>query len=101
MNEPKKYPIRTLADIFNTVPADKIKICMAEIAEGMALASASCNLARRLQPELVGKSNAEIMPWPEMTKWVDDGKGECGFDCVNEAGAVIFGLRSKPSEDEQ
>lgn len=101
MNEPKKYQIRTIADIFNTVPADKVKLCMAEIAEGIALASESCNLARLLQPELVGKSNAEIMQWAEMTEWIDDGKGECGFDCVDQSGAVIFGLRSKPSEDEK
>lgn len=91
-----KYPIRTLADIYNTVPADKIKLCMAEIAEGMALASSNCDLMRGLIPEAAGKPNHELMKWPDAVEWIDDGKGECGFDCVDESGAIIFGMKSKP-----
>lgn len=96
MSDPKKYQIRTIADIYNTVPADKIELCMAEIAKGMALAAHNCELMRSLFPEVADKPNHELMKWPESMEWIDDDKGEFGFDCVDESGTVIFGMKSKP-----
>jgi len=72
------YQLTTLADVFNKVPADKIELCMAEIGLAMALAKAT---SIDLEVQMV---------WPEVTEWIDDGKGEVGFDLVDANGQNIL-----------
>lgn len=84
------YKLSTLRDVYERVPADKIAVCMREIAEGMEHAKSLEQLidasAGVLQP---GASVATI--WPDVCEWIDDGKedktisvtdaatGEAGF----------------------
>ena len=72
-----KYEIRTLADIFNKVPADKIELCMAEIAASMALSKAT-------------STDFEVpMVWPGVIEWIDDGKQENGFTLTHNGEEIL------------
>ena len=67
------YELTTLRDIYEKVPADKLRLCLREIADGM-------EHARSLE-ELMNAS-ADAMPrgfsaatiWPDSCTWVDDGR---------------------------
>lgn len=67
------YKLTTLRDVYEKVPADKLALCMREIAEGMEHAKALEQLmdvsASAIQP---GASAATI--WPDVCEWIDDGK---------------------------
>lgn len=65
----KEYELRTLKDVFDKLPADRIPVCLIEIAHVMSTAKA-----------LIETSGQEgQVHFPDVTVWKDDGKGETGF----------------------
>ena len=70
-----KYELKTLKDIFDKVPADRLDVCMQELCQGIKQAQAA-----RQRMEVVaqmlggGKDNVSAF-WPETSTWVDDGLG--------------------------
>ena len=81
---PKSYRLTTLRDVYERVPADKLALCMREIAEGMEHAKALEQLmdasASAIQP---GASAATI--WPDVCEWIDDGKEDKTINVTDAA----------------
>lgn len=66
-----KYQLKTLKDVFDKVPANKIVECMNELAVAMVQAKAMQGLFDVVSENKVAKSD-----WPENVEWIDDGKNE-------------------------
>lgn len=67
-----KYELRTLKDVFDKVPGDRIGDCMKEIAFAMIQAKAMLGLMNIVAEE------TPVFQFPESTAWIDDGKNEIG-----------------------
>ena len=77
-----KYELRTLKDVFDKVPIDRIGDCMKEIGIEMIQAKAMLGLMN-----IVAESEASVFQFPESTAWIDDGKNEIGvsfYETCNE-----------------
>ena len=73
MAEPKIYELTTIQDIFEKVPADRIKLCCAELGTLLAVNKETIALL-----EMVGEDVGCPLPFKfgKPLKWIDDGKGE-------------------------
>lgn len=77
----KSYEIRTLKDIYDNVPTDRIDVCFQEIHSAIR----SAMLTRDLIKDLMIADGCDVadinslMVYPKVTEWVDDDKGEVGF----------------------
>ena len=70
------YELRTLRDIWDKVPADRIEACLSELSAMMCSAKAMQSLMSEVGSNLAGQQLPEqLYEWPEVTVWVDDGKG--------------------------
>ncbi|GEM_PF-3372356 len=75
-NAPITYELRTLNDIFEKVPADRIQDCCRELGIGLAQMKATLELflagaeALGISPEALG------FQMPDHHTWVDDGMGD-------------------------
>lgn len=65
---PKKYKLRTIKDVFELIPADKIALCMSEIARGM-------EYAKRVNALIDATAPGSAGIWPDECEWIDDGEG--------------------------
>lgn len=93
----KIYALTTLRDVFEQVPADKIELCMREIAEGMAVAKATMELLTAAADAIHPGATA-LVEWPVTVDWIDDGKGQIGCDfTVN--GETMLSLRKKGGDE--
>lgn len=81
MSEAKTYELVTIKDIFDRVPADRIELCMNEIAQGMAEAKVLFSALDSLAKDL-GSEDGAKMKWPDKVAWRDDKKGEITMHCV-------------------
>lgn len=73
MNE---YQFTTIKDIFETVPVDKIPVCLKELGALMVQAKAM-DKAMCLAAELeTGEKPEKAFDWPEPVTWIDDDAGE-------------------------
>lgn len=81
--DPKTYTFSTFQELVDVVPADKIEICLAEIARVLAQGKAMAMVALQTAKDLA-EQNGHIIPnlpdrvvtVPEVINWIDDGKGE-------------------------
>jgi len=69
----KTYELRTLKDVYDQVPAEKLGLCMREIADGMKYARNLADLMDATAKVMDPHAAAHGM-WPEVCTWVDDGK---------------------------
>ena len=92
------YELKTLRDVYENVPADKLALCMREIAEGMEQAKALEALMNASAATLTpGASVATI--WPDVCAWIDDGKEDKSIGVTDGAtGEVAFTLETRKSE---
>lgn len=68
-----KYKLTTLRDVYEKVPAEKLALCMREIAEGMEHAKALEALMSAAGESLDHSSSVSTI-WPDECEWIDDGK---------------------------
>lgn len=68
-----KYKLTTLRDVYEKVPAEKLALCMREIAEGMEHAKALEALMSAAGESLDHSSSVSTI-WPDECVWIDDGK---------------------------
>lgn len=94
----KQYEIATLKDIFDNVPADRIELCMSEIARGMKQAKATYELVAAVAKDSGFDGDIGEVRWPDSVTWIDDDKGEIGARFVSESGADLFTVVTKPAE---
>ena len=85
-----EYQLTTLKDIFDKVPADRIKTCMDELAVAMQHAKVMSALLEFGLAEVSGQKVEDIVQWPETSMWIDDGKGTIDTKYVDEDGTYLF-----------
>lgn len=73
MEKPKVYELTTIRDIFDKVPADRIKLCCEELGTLLSVNKETVTLL-----EMVGEDIGCPLPFRflEPLKWIDDGMGE-------------------------
>ena len=72
----KEYEFKTLKDIYTQLPdAETIGVCLDELKTAMMAAKAMSNLLSASVESLDLDAKCEC-EWPDVSKWVDDGKGE-------------------------
>jgi len=86
-----RYEITTLKDIFDKVPADRIKACLHELAIAMEQTKAMRDLLNAAGNAIHEDSGDIDFVWPEKTTWVDDGKGEIDLKFTDSTGTELFG----------
>ena len=84
-----EYQLTTIKDIFDNVPADKIELCMKELAVGIIQAKSMNNLFCKVAGALQGEQPDRAVEWPETCTWIDDDKGEIDLSFVGEDGESI------------
>jgi hypothetical protein len=80
--EATQYELVTIKDIFDKVPADRIELCMKEIAAGMAQAKGVFEVLSSLAKDMGAEEAGTELKWPEKVTWIDDDKGEITMNCV-------------------
>lgn len=78
------YKLTTLNDVYEQVPADKIALCMSEIARGM-------EYAKQLEALVGGTKLALQMP----CEWIDDGMTNQTMNVTDMSGQDIFTFEAK------
>lgn len=73
MSESTTYKFKTFQELVDVVPADKIGVCLSEIAEALATAK---EVALAGYAMLGVPAPASVIQLPTEFEWVDDGKGE-------------------------
>lgn len=87
MSEPITYKFRTLQELVDVVPTDRIRDCMEELAICFASGKAGAEIAYEAAGvEPVGR----IVEIPEELEWIDDGKGTIDLT-MNTADGVEIG----------
>jgi hypothetical protein len=71
-----KYELSTIKDIFDKVPTDRIDVCLSEIGEGIKKAQNIRNAMKDIAFSLTGNSENSQAIWPDVSTWIDDGKGD-------------------------
>lgn len=67
----KTYAIRTIADIFDKVPTDRIGVCMDELKLMLQTTAGVRDMLRAVSDD--GKAEVKIT---DELHWIDDGKGD-------------------------
>lgn len=87
-----EYEIKTIKDVFDQVPSDRIVDCLTELAVGMAR-------AKRMHETRAESTGGAIgIAWPETVTWVDDGAGSLEIRYQDVDGADLFVERATVSQ---
>lgn len=83
MSKKYKLSMKTLVDIFEKIPLDRIEIVMEELTQLLVIAKGKANIvndiAKKVTKEKTGKTKEVIYKakFPEQIEWIDDEKGDC------------------------
>jgi len=72
----EEYKLVTIKDIFEKVPADRIKDCMDELSVLLTQAKSMQGLINACGDAVSGEENSVETICPETFTWMDDGNGE-------------------------
>lgn len=89
-----EYKLSTLRDVFETVPLDRIELCMAEIAKGMVYARQLRDLNEAVTKALDPRAESDLV-WPAVCTWIDDDKGQTTINLASE-GKVVARFTAGP-----
>lgn len=93
----KTYELTTLRDVYEKVPADKLALCMREIADGMEHAKALEQMMNAAADAITPGASAATI-WPDSCTWVDDGKEDKTINVHDAAtGEEAFTLEVRKS----
>ena len=93
----KTYEIRTLADIYNLPTMEAMETCLDELTASMIQARATNDLICA-SAEALGHGINKAIQWPEVSKWIDDGKGEI-VTKIKANDKEVLRVTSKPASD--
>lgn len=68
-----RYKLKTLRDVYEQIPADKLHLCLREIADGMLHVKALAELFDAAASTTEPGASAHTS-WGEECEWIDDGK---------------------------
>jgi hypothetical protein len=83
--EPISYQLATIQDIFDKVPANRIRDCTEELGVLLSQAAATRDLFAACAEEIGLSRESAVPKLPEFFTWVDDGKGELAFKVVTKS----------------
>ncbi len=70
-----KYKLRTIKDIFDQVPADRIEECMKELTTLICSSKHMAETVRLVMSDTQGKEIPQLYAFPDEIVWKDDGNG--------------------------
>lgn len=76
------YELTTLRDVYEKIPADKLALCMREIAEGMEHAKQLEALMDAAASGLADGVSVSTL-WPVACTWIDDGKEDKTINVID------------------
>ena len=75
-----KYELKTIRDIYEKIPIDRIDDCLKELAIAIKQAKATIGLLKEVEKDISGKEPQVFADnnsrFPDVITWNDDGKGE-------------------------
>lgn len=84
-----KYQIKTLRDIFTLPTQEQMETCLDELGRAMRQARAMNDMVVDLVKSLgVENVPAFAVDWPEVSEWIDDGKGRVETKFVDVEGEL-------------
>jgi hypothetical protein len=93
-----KYELRTIKDIFDLVPADRIKDCCEELGSLLAQAKYQVQLVEAASEALGAPLPEGAFAFPDSVEWIDDGKQEITTRMVEQNGKDLLSITSRPDE---
>ena len=94
-----EYQLTTLKDVFDKVPADRIKVCLHELAVAMRQTKAMAELLGANASALAGQEVGCAVQWPETSTWIDDGEGTLDLKFQGEEGEWLFDYTVQLAQD--
>lgn len=92
-----QYELRTLKDIFELVPADRINDCCKELGQMLTQARYQLQLVEAASAALGEEIDmAEAFRFPDSVTWTDDGNGEIETRMVDGDGAQLLSIVARP-----
>ena len=85
-----EYQLTTLQDVFDKVPADRIGVCLGELAVAMKQTKAMQELLAAAATAVAGYEVGCAAEWPETSTWIDDDKGTLDLKFESEGGDELF-----------
>ncbi len=79
-----EYQLRSIMDVFDNVPTDKVDICLAELAAGIKRAQTVRDMLKDFAGAVTGDRENSQTLWPETCTWIDDDKGEITINTTIE-----------------
>lgn len=88
------YKLRTLRDVFDTIPTDRIQLCMREIADGFIRAKQVCEVLNAAA-EALGEPAPEFR-LPDELEWIDNDEGVITVNIGDGSGGVAGSIQWRP-----
>jgi hypothetical protein len=85
-----KYKFSTLKEIFDTVPPDKLELCMTEIGRGLAYAAQTRALIN------AAAGDVEAVDFSGECVWIDDGLRNVDVTVLDKDGGELMRLHTEP-----
>lgn len=85
-----EYQLTTLQDVFDKVPADRIGVCLGELAVAMKQTKAMQELLAAAATAIAGDEVGCAVEWPGTSTWIDDDKGTLDLKFESEGGDGLF-----------
>lgn len=86
------YELKTIKDIFEKIPEDRIEDCMAELTVLILQAKRVHNLFLGMVKNITDKDT--ILKFPEFVEWIDDKKGDITIGIRNKVERIMsFGYK--------
>lgn len=104
MHEPITYELATIQDIFDKVPTDCIRSCMAELGILLSQAAGTHDLFMAVAEDMGADPAGVISKLPEFFSWIDDSKGELSLrvraqTSAKEESQVVFSIDTQVPKD--
>ena len=71
-----EYKLKTIKDIFETVPGDKVMSCVKELGQLIIQAKSMDKLMCLAVENITGETPVRAFEFPDYITWIDDDKGE-------------------------
>jgi DNA polymerase II large subunit len=103
-NEPDGtvYPLRTIEDIYKLPSYAHMNRCLTELRKTLLEGRAHSDLfVEILREKGVSSPYDQLIKWPEVFEWIDDGKGEIDLEFIAPDSTLTVSIRSDKSKDNQ
>ena len=94
MSTPKTYKFDTLQELFDTVPSNRMRDCMAELTEFFVSTKAHLEVVVEILSDCEVPESLATLPTP--IEWIDDNRGEITTQfTTHEGGPVVLTITNQ------